>query len=187
MRWGRSGPTSICRVRPPEGTAGQGRAGQAGTGELGDAGAATEPWAPLRSAGLPSPAGSPPLSALTAANLLGSHGRMALALAAAGARCAVLDASPASAAYARQAAQAVGLSERLAYAVGDLAALRPARRAAGEAGAEGGAWRALGGGTFDLVVLEMGVLHYFLDLHAVMRGARASRGWLGGAGARRHG
>ncbi|KXZ44700.1 hypothetical protein GPECTOR_63g28 [Gonium pectorale] len=162
---------------------------------LGDPGRALGPLLPCLQ--LPD---SPPLAGLSVANLCGSHGHKAVALAALGARVAVVDASAGNAAYARELAAAAGLAAAVSYHVADVAELPrrwrqrqpdesaevalPAAEAAqleagggGEADSAGAPGRqaaeaappALAPGGFDLVLMEMGVLHYFLDLRALMR------------------
>ncbi|KAG2495359.1 hypothetical protein HYH03_006627 [Edaphochlamys debaryana] len=124
--------------------------------------------------------GSPPLAGLRVANLCGSHGAKAVALAALGAEVTVVDASASSGAYARALASAAGVGPRVRYLVGDLAALRVEPAEAGQEEASPSAPSSapssgppsaprLPAACFDLVLMELGVLHYFLDLGALMR------------------
>jgi len=100
-------------------------------------------------------------------NLLGSHGHKAVALALLGARVAVVDVSPGNARYARELAAAAGVD--LAYLVCDvLRLLGPAAGGAGGGAPGGGAPGAALEGAADAVLLEMGVLHYFVDLLPLM-------------------
>lgn len=79
-------------------------------------------------------------------NLLGSHGSKAVALALLGARATVVDISPENARYATDLAQAAGAEIR--YIVSDVLALDLTRLRE----------------RFDLALMELGVLHYFVDL-----------------------
>ena len=79
-------------------------------------------------------------------NLLGSIGRKAVPLAMLGADVTVIDASPVNARYAGELADAAGVS--ITYVVSDILQVEP-----GELGEP-----------FDIVLMEGGVLHYFLDL-----------------------
>lgn len=94
------------------------------------------------------------------ANPLGSHGRVATALALLGARVTVFDASEPNARYARELAAAAGVS--LDYVVGDFQATAPERA-----------------GRFDAVVMELGIVHYFCALE---RFVLATRTLLGSGG-----
>ncbi len=80
------------------------------------------------------------------ANLLGSIGRKAVPLAQLGACVTVIDISEVSARYARELAGYVGVD--IEYIVGDVMEVDLQRLA----------------GQFDIVFMEGGVLHYFLDL-----------------------
>lgn len=82
----------------------------------------------------------------TIANLLGSYGGKAVALAALGAQVTVVDIAPDNARYARELAAAAGVELR--YIVADVLALPPAERAA----------------RYDLALMEQGILHYFIHL-----------------------
>lgn len=79
-------------------------------------------------------------------NLLGSHGGKAIALAAMGARVTVVDISEENAAYARKTAEAVHVPIR--YIVADVLSLPEEEKT----------------GRYDYVVMELGILHYFIDL-----------------------
>ena len=81
------------------------------------------------------------------ANPLGSHGRAATALALLGADVTVFDVSESNARYARELAAAAGVALR--YVVGDVWETAP-----GHAGA------------FDTVVMDLGVVHHFVDVGA---------------------
>ncbi|MDB4895687.1 MAG: SAM-dependent methyltransferase, partial [Firmicutes bacterium] len=87
-------------------------------------------------------------------NLLGSHGSKAVALALLGADAAVVDISPGNAVYARELAAAAGVSLR--YVVSDVLALPDAELT----------------GDYDIVLLELGILHYFVDLRPLARVVR---------------
>jgi 2-polyprenyl-3-methyl-5-hydroxy-6-metoxy-1,4-benzoquinol methylase len=83
------------------------------------------------------------------ANPLGSRGKVAVALALLGADVTVFDISESNAKYARELALAAGVN--LEYVVTDFMALEPADFA------------------FDLVLMELGILHYFMDLSALAK------------------
>lgn len=83
---------------------------------------------------------------LKVANPLGSHGHKAVAMALLGARVTVVDFAAENARYALQLAAAAGASIR--YVVSDVLELPPEELT----------------GDYDLVVMEFGILHYFLDL-----------------------
>jgi SAM-dependent methyltransferase len=78
------------------------------------------------------------------ANPLGSNGKAGVALAMLGANVTVFDISESNAKYARELALAAGVN--LEYVVADFMALGPSDDA------------------FDLVLMELGILHYFMDL-----------------------
>lgn len=85
------------------------------------------------------------------ANLLGSHGRRALALALLGAEVTIVDISEGNQRYALEAAQALGVP--LEYIVSDVMG-----------------WPADDyGNHFDFVLMENGILHYFTNLNPLMR------------------
>lgn len=76
-------------------------------------------------------------------NLLGSKGNKAVAFALLGADVTVVDISESNAKYATELADAAGVS--IEYIVSDVLEITPSQ-------------------SFDVVLLELGVLHYFLDL-----------------------
>lgn len=76
-------------------------------------------------------------------NLLGSKGNKAVALALLGADVTVVDISASNAKYANELAEAAGVS--IQYVVSDVLNVQLSE-------------------SFDIVLLELGVLHYFLDL-----------------------
>lgn len=80
------------------------------------------------------------------ANLLGSHGSKAVALALLGANVTVVDMSEQNAQYARELATAAGVDIR--YIVSDVLKLPESELT----------------GDYDLIVTELGILHYFTDL-----------------------
>lgn len=82
------------------------------------------------------------------ANPLGSHGRLGVALALLGAEVSIFDISSSNEAYALELAQAAGVN--LNYVVGDFLELNLDTYAK----------------TSDSVVLELGILHYFVTLEA---------------------
>lgn len=86
------------------------------------------------------------VSGLRIANLLGSIGRKAVPLAQLGAQVTVVDISEVNARYARELAQHVGVP--IEYIVSDVMKLDLEPLAS----------------QFDIVFMEGGVLHYFLDL-----------------------
>ena len=79
-------------------------------------------------------------------NLLGSKGNKAVCLALLGADVTVVDISSENQRYALELAEAAGVS--ISYLVSDVLDLNEHKLS-----------------TFDVIILEMGVLHYFLDLH----------------------
>jgi ubiquinone/menaquinone biosynthesis C-methylase UbiE len=83
------------------------------------------------------------------ANPLGSNGKAGVALALLGADVTVFDISESNAKYARELAFAAGVD--LEYVVTDFMALEPSDY------------------SFDLVLMELGILHYFMDLGALAR------------------
>ncbi len=89
------------------------------------------------------------LSGLTVANPLGSHGRTAVAMALKGARVTVFDLSSSNERYARELASAASVP--LEFHCGDLLSLD------------------LSGFSFDLVVMELGIVHWFTDLDRFVR------------------
>ncbi|MBB4824352.1 SAM-dependent methyltransferase [Sporosarcina luteola] len=83
-------------------------------------------------------------------NPLGSNGNKAVCFALHGAEVTVVDLSEGNQRYATELAEAAGVP--LTYIVGDFLAT-PSEE-----------W-----GTFDFVLLEIGVLHYFADLHGLFK------------------
>ncbi|EEM03334.1 SAM-dependent methyltransferase [Bacillus pseudomycoides] len=81
-------------------------------------------------------------------NLLGSKGNKAVAFALLGADVTVVDISESNAKYANELADAAGTS--ITYIVSDVLDISPSK-------------------TFDVVLLELGVLHYFLDLKPLFK------------------
>lgn len=86
-----------------------------------------------------------------AANLLGSHGSKAIAMALLGAASTVVDISEQNARFARELAREAGVP--LHYVVGDVLEL-PREEMSGD---------------YDLVLMEGGILHYFTDLEPLMK------------------
>ena len=85
------------------------------------------------------------------ANLLGSSGKKAVALALLGARVTVVDINPENQAYAHACARAAGVS--LDYIVADVLEWPTDSFMA----------------HFDLVLMELGILHYFVDLNPLAK------------------
>ncbi len=81
-------------------------------------------------------------------NLIGSKGNKAVAFALLGADVTVVDISESNAKYANELADAAGTS--ITYIVSDVLDISPSK-------------------TFDVVLLELGVLHYFLDLKPLFK------------------
>ena len=84
-------------------------------------------------------------------NLLGSHGLKAIVLALLGAQVTIVDIAQGNARYAREVAQAADVAIR--YIVSDVLALPEAERNA----------------SYDLVFMELGILHYFVDLEPLTK------------------
>jgi 2-polyprenyl-3-methyl-5-hydroxy-6-metoxy-1,4-benzoquinol methylase len=84
-------------------------------------------------------------------NLLGSNGNKAVALALLGAEVTIVDFSSENERYAKELAEAAGVS--LGYIVSDVLQL-PAEMLSGE---------------YDIVFMEFGILHYFLDLNPLFQ------------------
>ncbi|TCM98995.1 2-polyprenyl-3-methyl-5-hydroxy-6-metoxy-1,4-benzoquinol methylase [Paenibacillus sp. BK033] len=82
-------------------------------------------------------------------NLLGSHGRKAIALAMRGAEVTVVDLSAENQRFALDVAAAAGI--KLDYVCSDALSIPDEEEL----------------GQFDIVLMEFGVLHYFTDLHAI--------------------
>ncbi|NGZ74622.1 class I SAM-dependent methyltransferase [Saccharibacillus alkalitolerans] len=111
---------------------------------------AKQPWKPLSVLG--EAIGSPEGKRIM--NLMGSNGSKAVALALLGASVTVVDFSPGNRRYALDLAEAAGVP--LEYIVSDVLTLDT---------------RTLDN-SFDVVVAEMGILHYFTDLAPFMNLAR---------------
>lgn len=88
----------------------------------------------------------PPIEGKKIINLLGSHGTKAIALALLGAQVTIVDMSQENAQYAREVAAAAGV--QLRYLVTDVLKLSSQEL----------------DGSYDLVFMELGILHYFVDL-----------------------
>lgn len=84
------------------------------------------------------------------ANLLGSHGSKAVVMALMGAEATVVDIASENARYARELAEHAGV--KLRYVVSDVLEL-PEEELSGD---------------YDLVLMELGILHYFTDLGPLM-------------------
>jgi len=84
-------------------------------------------------------------------NLLGSHGLKATALALCGAQVTVVDISPENARYALDVARAAGVT--LHYLVSDVLMMPESERQ----------------NTYDLAIMELGILHYFVDLQPLFQ------------------
>ncbi len=87
-----------------------------------------------------------PLIGKTVINLLGSHGMKAIAMALLGAKVTVVDISRENAHYAGAVAQAAGTD--IHYLISDVLSLPENELNA----------------SYDLVLMELGILHYFVDL-----------------------
>lgn len=90
---------------------------------------------------------------LTIANPLGSHGRVATALAVLGANVTVFDVSKSNARYAQELANEAGVS--FDYVVGDFQATAIERSS-----------------QFDTVVMELGIVHYFIEIDKFVASVR---------------
>jgi 2-polyprenyl-3-methyl-5-hydroxy-6-metoxy-1,4-benzoquinol methylase len=84
-------------------------------------------------------------------NLLGSHGHKAVALALLGSNVTVVDIASENARYANQLAQNAGVSMR--YIVADVLDLPESELTS----------------DYEIVLMELGILHYFIDLHPLMQ------------------
>lgn len=87
----------------------------------------------------------------TVLNLMGSNGIKAVAMAKLGAKATVVDLSEESARYARELAETAGVPLR--YVVTDVLELKNEPSWSEQA---------------DLILMERGILHYFVDLHPLM-------------------
>ena len=94
------------------------------------------------------------LNGKRAVNPLGSRGKVAVALALLGVDVTVVDISESNARYARELALAADVN--LEYIVTDFMAFQPKTDGLKSDGPHAG---------FDLVLMELGILHYFMDLH----------------------
>lgn len=90
------------------------------------------------------------LSGLKLMNLMGSHGTKAVAAAVLGAQATCVDISPVNAAYGSKVAAAAAVE--VDFVVADVLQLPPEQLAGG----------------YHVVLLELGVLHYFIDLAPLM-------------------
>jgi len=88
----------------------------------------------------------PTLNGLKVANPLGSHGRIATALAVLGAKVTVFDISESNARYASELATAAGVE--IEYVVGEFQSTALTKT-----------------GCFEAVVMELGIVHYFADIN----------------------
>lgn len=84
-------------------------------------------------------------------NLMGSHGGKAVAMALMGADVTVVDVSAENSRYALEVARAAGVALR--YVVADVLQLTAAELTS----------------DYDIVLMELGILHYFVDLHPLWR------------------
>jgi len=87
----------------------------------------------------------PALNGLTIANPLGSHGRIATALALLGSKVTVFDISESNAQYGLELCAAAGVE--IDYVLGEFQSTALAHK-----------------GVFDAVVMELGIIHYFADI-----------------------
>lgn len=92
----------------------------------------------------------PALQGKKVANLMGSHGMKATAMSLMGADATVIDFSYENERYAKEVATKCGID--LTYIVADI--LKMDHHHDGE---------------FDVIVMELGILHYFLDLHPLFK------------------
>ena len=83
-------------------------------------------------------------------NLLGSHGSKAVAMALLGAQVTIVDIASENARYAKELASAAGVTLR--YLVSDVLELKEEEFTS----------------DYDIVIMELGILHYFLDLKQLM-------------------
>jgi len=96
----------------------------------------------------------PELSGLNIANPLGSHGRIATALALLGANVTVFDISESNAQYASDLAAAAGVT--IDYVIGEFQSTAFAHA-----------------GHFDAIVMELGIVHYFSDIDHFVAAVRS--------------
>jgi len=83
-------------------------------------------------------------------NLLGSHGSKGVAMALLGAEVTIVDIASENARYAKELAKEAGVTLR--YLVSDVLDLKECELSA----------------DYDMVIMELGILHYFLDLKPLM-------------------
>jgi len=83
-------------------------------------------------------------------NLLGSHGSKAVAMALLGARVTIVDIASENARYAKELSSYAGVTLR--YLVSDVLELKEEELSS----------------DYDIVIMELGILHYFLDLKPLM-------------------
>lgn len=88
-------------------------------------------------------------------NIMGSNGLKAVALSLLGAEVSVIDVSPGNARYAKELAEAAGVTVR--YTVGDVLSAKKERAPTEQ---------------YDLAFAELGILHYFTDLQPFMQAVR---------------
>jgi len=96
----------------------------------------------------------PTLNGLKIANPLGSHGRIATALALLGANVTVFDISESNARYASELATAAGVE--IEYVVGEFQSTALTKT-----------------GCFEAVVMELGIVHYFADINHFVAAVRS--------------
>jgi 2-polyprenyl-3-methyl-5-hydroxy-6-metoxy-1,4-benzoquinol methylase len=99
----------------------------------------------------PLPSSPLPLQGKQIINLLGSHGAKAIAMALLGAQVTVVDISQENERYASEVAAAAGVKIR--YLVNDVLGLPDEELNA----------------SYDVVLMELGILHYFVDLEPLFR------------------
>ncbi|WP_377891580.1 class I SAM-dependent methyltransferase [Alkalihalobacillus sp. R86527] len=92
----------------------------------------------------------PNLEGKRIANLMGSHGMKATAMGLLGANVTVIDFSYENERYAKELSQAASVD--LTYYISDILKLGPEHHK-----------------QYDIVVMELGILHYFLDLHPLFQ------------------
>ncbi|MBN8210653.1 class I SAM-dependent methyltransferase [Bacillus sp. NTK071] len=92
----------------------------------------------------------PPMEDKNVANLMGSHGMKATAMGLLGAKSTVIDFSYENERYAKELAEQCNVE--LSYYVSDILKIDEKHD-----------------GTFEVVVMELGILHYFLDLQPLFK------------------
>ncbi|MBC8061799.1 MAG: class I SAM-dependent methyltransferase [Clostridiaceae bacterium] len=83
-------------------------------------------------------------------NLLGSHGSKGVAMALLGAQVSIVDIASENARYAKELSSAAGVNLR--YLISDVLELKQEELSS----------------DYDIVIMELGILHYFLDLKQLM-------------------